>query len=92
MTSDSIKNPEGEAEHPAPMPKNQQGQGHAPKPRDAEGRQGGQLDENHRAKMAVHSDSPPGIELDGQAHVIPLEQRTEGDRQKALGQKQDKRK
>ena len=37
----------------------------------------------HRAKMAVHSDSPPGIELDGKAHVIPLEQRTEGDREKA---------
>lgn len=90
MTSGSIKNPNEEAEHPAPMPKNQQGQGHAPRPHDAEGRQGGQLDEKPRAKMAVHSDSPPGIELDGHAHVIPLEQRTESDRRKALGQNKRK--
>jgi len=85
MTSGSIKNPGQEAEHPAPMPKNQQGQGHAPRPHDAEGRQGGQLDKKPRAKMAVHSDSSPGIELDGQAHAIPLELRTESDRRKALG-------
>ena len=90
MTSGSTKNPEEEAEHPAPMPKAQQGQGHAPKPQDPAGQQGGQNPEKPRAKMAVHSDSPPGIELDGHAHVIPIDQRTEGDRRKALGQ--DKRK
>jgi hypothetical protein len=43
----------------------------------------------HHAKMAVHSDSPPGIELDGKAHVIPLAQRTEGDRRKAARKKKD---
>jgi len=81
----SIKNPDQEAEHPAPMPRNQQGQGGKPKDRDPEGQQGGQLDREpqHKAKMAVHSGSPPGIELDGKARVIPMEQRTEGDREKA---------
>ncbi len=90
MTSGSIKTPGEEAEHPAPMPKNQQGQGHPPRPHDTGGRQGGQLDDKPRAKMAVHPDAPPGIELDGQAHVIPLDQRTESDRRKALGQKKGK--
>jgi hypothetical protein len=94
MTSGSIKNPEEEAEHPAPMPKAQQGQGHTPRPRDPEGQQGGQQKDQHtekpHAKMAVHSDSPPGIELDGQAHVIPLDQRTESDRRKALERKKPK--
>ena len=90
MTSGSIKNPEEEAEHPAPMPKAQQGQGHAPTPRDPEGQQGGQHKEKPHAKMAVHPGSPPGIELDGHAHVIPLDQRTEGDRRKALAQDKQK--
>jgi hypothetical protein len=36
-----------------------------------------------KPKMAVHKDSPPGIELDGEAHVIPLEQRTKEDQEKA---------
>ena len=86
MGSDSTKNPNQEAEHPAPMPKDQQGQGGKPQDHDPEGQQGGK----HRAKMAVHSDSPPGIELDGKAHVIPIGQRTEGHRQKALkGTKKD---
>ena len=84
MTSGSIKNPEEEAQHPAPMPKTQQGQGHAPTPQDPEGQQGGQHKEKPHAKMAVHPGSPPGIELDGQAHVIPLDQRTEGDRARHL--------
>jgi hypothetical protein len=86
MTSGSTKNPEQEAQHPAPMPEDQQGQGSAPKPHDPEGRQGGQHGDRPKAKMAVHSDSPPGIELDGKAHAIPLDQRTRADRQKALGQ------
>lgn len=81
----SIKNPEQEAEHPAPMPKDQQGQGGKGPDRDPAGQQGGQLDRepDHKAKMAVHSDSPPGIELDGKAHVIPVDQRTKGDQEKA---------
>ena len=79
MTSGSDKNPEQEAEHPAPMPRDQQGQGGKPQDRDPEGQQGGA----HKAKMALHSGSPPGIELDGKAHVIPVEQRTQADREKA---------
>ena len=78
----STKDPEKEAENPAPMPKAQQGQGGPEKPADPEGQQGG-----HHPKMAVHSDSPPGIELDGKANVIPIDQRTEADRQKALKRK-----
>jgi len=78
----STKNPEKESENPAPMPGAQQGQGGPARPKDPEGQQGG-----HHPKMAVHSDSPPGIELDGKAQVIPIDQRTEADRQKALGQK-----
>ena len=35
------KNPEQEGEHPAPMPRNQQGQGGAVPDRDPAGRQGG---------------------------------------------------
>jgi len=81
MTSGSNKNPEQEAEHPAPMPRGQQGQGGKPQDRDPQGQQGGTG--AHKAKMAVHSGSPPGIELDGKAHVIPVEQRTEADREKA---------
>jgi hypothetical protein len=81
----STKNPEQEAQHPAPMPRNQQGQGGSPKDRDPAGQQGGTHggEHEHKAKMAVHSDSPPGIELDGKAHVIPVEQRTKADREKA---------
>jgi hypothetical protein len=75
----SIKNPEQEAEHPAPMPEDQQGQGGKPENHDPAGQQGGE----HKAKMAVHSGSPPGIELDGKAHIIPVEQRTRGDQEKA---------
>ncbi len=57
---------------------NRESQSPAPmlKPQQGQGR--------HHAKMAVHSDSPPGIELDGKARIIPLDERTEGDRQKAL--------
>lgn len=75
----STKDPEKESKNPASMPKAQQGQGGPVRPVDPEGQQGG-----HHAKMAVHPDSPPGIELDGKARVIPLDERTEGDRQKAL--------
>jgi hypothetical protein len=37
--------------------------------------------------MAIPPESPPGIELDGKAQVIPIDQRTEGNRQKALDPK-----
>jgi hypothetical protein len=86
MTSQSSKDPQKESQNPAPMPKAQQGQGSAPKPKDPEGQQG----HVHHAKMAVHSGSPPGIELDGKAHVIPLEERTEGDRRKAMENRKPK--
>jgi len=36
----SIKNPEQEAEHPAPMPRQQQGQGGSPRDEDPQGQQG----------------------------------------------------
>ena len=36
----SIKDPEQEAEHPAPMPRSQQGQGGAPVDNDPKGQQG----------------------------------------------------
>ena len=57
---------------------NRESQGSAPMPKSQQG------PGRHHAKMAVHSDSPPGIELDGKARIIPLDERTEGDRQKAL--------
>jgi hypothetical protein len=41
MSSDGIKNPENEAENPAPMPRADQGQAKPrPKPHDPEGQQG----------------------------------------------------
>ncbi len=40
----SLKNPEHEAESPAPMPREQQGQGGTPRQDDPAGRQGGQHD------------------------------------------------
>jgi hypothetical protein len=42
VPSGSIKNPEREIEHPAPMPANQQGQGGKGKDSDPAGQQGGQ--------------------------------------------------
>jgi hypothetical protein len=53
----SIKNPDDEAQNPAPMP------------------------QTHK-KMAPRSDSPPGIELDGEGNVIPFAQRTKEDQDK----------
>jgi len=59
----STKNPDQEAENPAPMPP--------------------------KAKMAPHSDAPPGLEQDGQGNVIPLAQRTKEDQEKALSGRKD---
>jgi hypothetical protein len=80
--AESTKDPENESKNPAPMPETQQGQGGPPKPQDPEGQQGG-----YHPKMAIPPESPPGIELDGKAQVIPIDQRTEGNRQKALDPK-----
>ena len=41
-TEGSVKNPEREAEHPAPMPRDLQGRGGKKLERDPEGQQGGQ--------------------------------------------------
>ena len=38
-----------------------------------------------RAKMAVPSDAPPGVELDEEGELIPFSQRTREDREKAAG-------
>jgi hypothetical protein len=40
--------------------------------------------------MAPRSDAPPGLEQDGCGKTIPLAQRTEEDRQKALAAAQHK--
>lgn len=75
----STKNPENEAENPAPMPRDQQGQGGSPKDTDSQGQQGAA----HKARMAPLASSPPGQEQDSRGNVIPLPQRTKDDREKA---------
>ena len=65
----SLKNPENEAENPAPMPGTQQGGAHAGK----------------RAKMAPQPSAPPGLEQDTLGNAIPFEQRTEDDQELARG-------
>jgi hypothetical protein len=37
----------------------------------------------HKPRMAPLKDAPPGLEQDGEGHVIPLEQRTAEDQEKA---------
>jgi hypothetical protein len=63
----STKNPDHEAENPAPMPEGHQ----SDKP------------EGHKAKMAPLADAAPGLEQDGKGNVIPLPQRTKDDQEKA---------
>ena len=75
----STKNPNDEAQNPAPMPRDQQGQGGAPKDTDPQGQQGS----THKARMAPAPGSPPGQEQDGRGNVIPLPQRTKDDQEKA---------
>ena len=77
----STKNPEHEAQNPAPMPKGQQGQGGSPKDTDPQGQQGS----THKARMAPLASSPPGQEQDEHGNVIPLPQRTKDDQEKAKG-------
>jgi hypothetical protein len=79
----STKNPEHEAENPAPMPRDQQGQGGSPQDRDPAGQQGAA----HAPRMAPQKDAPPGLEQDGQGNVIPFSQRTRDDQEKALSGK-----
>ena len=75
----STKNPENEAENPAPMPRAQQGQGGSPKDTDPQGQQGA----THKARMAPLPSAPPGQEQDASGNVIPLPQRTKDDQEKA---------
>lgn len=74
----STKNPENEAENPAPIPRTQQGQGGHSHHGDPEGQQGGR-----KPRMAPRHDAPPGLEQDSLGNTIPLEKRTEDDQQKA---------
>lgn len=55
----STKNPENEAENPAPMPKSLQGRGGNSHDSDPAGQQGGK-----KAKMAPQPSAPPGLEQD----------------------------
>ena len=76
----STKNPEHEAENPAPMPDSLAGRGGSPKDNDPQGQQGS----THKARMAPHADAPPGLEQDGKGNVIPFDQRTKDDQEKAI--------
>jgi hypothetical protein len=45
-----------------------------------------------KARMAPRKDAPPGLEQDGCGRVIPLEQRTEEDQEKArTGRRTDRK-
>jgi hypothetical protein len=78
----SLKDPENEAENPAPMPRSQQGRGGASHVSDPEGRQGGTI---KKARMAPLPCAPPGLEQDSHGNAIPFEERTEEDQEKARG-------
>ena len=82
-----IKNPNGESENPAPMPQGNHKSGSDADP-DPQGQQGG-THGGKRAKMAPHSDAPPGLEQDGCGNAIPLSQRTKEDQEKALSGRKD---
>ena len=77
----SIKNPENEAEIPAPMPKSLQGQGGTSHDTDPAGQQGG----TKKAKMSPQPSAPPGLEQDALGNDIPFEQRTQDDQDLARG-------
>lgn len=76
----SLKNPQNEAETPAPMPKSQQGKGGTSPDSDPAGQQGGK-----KARMAPQPSAPPGLEQDAHGNPIPFEQRTEEDQELARG-------
>ena len=75
----SIKNPENEAQNPAPMPKSRQGQGGTSHDTGPAGQQGG------KAKMSPQPSAPPGLEQDALGNAIPFEQRTPEDQELARG-------
>ncbi len=77
----STKNPENEAENPAPMPKSQQGQGGSPRKDDPAGQQGG-TQGGKKARMAPQPSAPPALEQDNHGNAIPFEERTEEDQEK----------
>ena len=83
-----IKNPDNEAENPAPMPKDSQRTDASDHDSDPEGQQGG-THGGKKPKMAPHSEAPPGLEQDGCGNVIPLSQRTKEDQEKALSGRKD---
>jgi len=80
----SLKNPQNEAETPAPMPKSQQGKGGTSHDSDPAGQQGGQQGVK-KARMAPQPSAPPGLEQDAHGNPIPFEQRTEEDQELARG-------
>ncbi|MEO8301104.1 MAG: hypothetical protein ABI608_04880 [Rhizomicrobium sp.] len=76
----SAKNPENEAEIPAPVPRTIQGQGgisHVVNERA--GQQGATV---KKAKMAPLPSAPPGLEQDNHGNAIPFEERTPEDQEK----------
>ena len=83
-----IKNPDNEAENPAPMPKGNQKHGAGDHGSDPEGQQGG-THGGKKGMMAPRADAPPGLEQDGCGNVIPLSQRTKDDQEKALRGRKD---
>jgi hypothetical protein len=76
----SIKNPENEAQNPAPMPESQRGQGRNPRDDDPAGQQGGK-----KTRMAPQPTAAPGLEQDNRGNAIPFERRTEDDQEMARG-------
>ncbi|MES2473692.1 MAG: hypothetical protein V4601_12735 [Pseudomonadota bacterium] len=82
-----IKNPDNEAENPAPMPKGNQ-KNSVDHGSDPEGQQGG-THGGKKGKMAPRADAPPGLEQDSHGDVIPLSQRTKDDQEKALSGRKD---
>lgn len=47
----------------------------------------GKPDTGHRPRMAPRKDAPPGQEQDSHGAVIPLDQRTQDDQDRARGKK-----
>lgn len=76
------KNPESEADHPAPMPASLQGKGGHSHDNDPADQQAGK-----KAKMAPQPSATPGLEQDAYGNSIPFEQRTEEDQEKARGKR-----
>jgi hypothetical protein len=80
----STKNPENEADNPAPMPKSQQGLGGHSRHNDPAGQQGG-THGIRKAKMTPQPSASPGLEQDAFGNAVPFEQRTQDDQELARG-------